>query len=247
MIPFFRKLRKKLADDNKPLKYLRYAIGEIVLVVIGILIALQINNWNEERKNYLKLTTILNIILEDIKEDAINLKTAIDDLTETNKKTKLFLLQQDFNGFTRDSLENRLETFNVNIDYQTNGFEYLRNSGITDYGTYGEVIKSIIWYYDNKLINLKIRENSYNQAVTNGDNFWRYNQNYYEFNYDKDLNSYQSGEAAKKELITLLKSPVPRNILKIDYRNKKKLITDFEQLIKYLNNKIIPDLENALK
>jgi hypothetical protein len=48
MIPFFRKLRKQLANDNKPLKYLRYAIGEIVLVVIGILIALQINNWNQE-------------------------------------------------------------------------------------------------------------------------------------------------------------------------------------------------------
>ena len=51
MINFFRKTRKKLADDNKPLKYLRYAIGEIVLVVIGILIALQINNWNEGRKD----------------------------------------------------------------------------------------------------------------------------------------------------------------------------------------------------
>ena len=49
MIPFFRKIRKKLADDNKPIKYLRYAIGEIVLVVIGILIALQINNWNQNR------------------------------------------------------------------------------------------------------------------------------------------------------------------------------------------------------
>lgn len=247
MIPFFRKIRKKLADDNKPLKYFRYAIGEIVLVVIGILIALQINNWNEGRKDYLKLTTILNIILEDIKEDTVNLKTAIDDLKETNKKTKSFLYQQDYIGFTRDSLENRLETFNVNIDYQTNGFVNLRNSGITDYGTYGEVIKPIIWYYDNRLINLKIRENSYNQAVTNGDNFWRYNQNSYEFNYDKALSSYQSEEAAKKELISLLKSPVPRNILKIDYRNKKKLIKDFEQLIKYLNDKLIPDLENALK
>ena len=51
MINFFRKTRKKLADDNKPLKYLRYAVGEIVLVVIGILIALQINNWNEGRKD----------------------------------------------------------------------------------------------------------------------------------------------------------------------------------------------------
>jgi hypothetical protein len=50
MIPFFRKIRKKLADDNKPMKYMRYAIGEILLVVVGILIALSINNWNEERK-----------------------------------------------------------------------------------------------------------------------------------------------------------------------------------------------------
>jgi len=48
MIPFFRRIRKKMADDNKPIKYMRYAIGEIVLVVIGILIALQINNWRNE-------------------------------------------------------------------------------------------------------------------------------------------------------------------------------------------------------
>jgi len=44
MIGFFRRIRKKLADENKPMKYMRYAIGEIVLVVIGILIALSINN-----------------------------------------------------------------------------------------------------------------------------------------------------------------------------------------------------------
>ena len=59
MIPFFRKIRKKMADDNKPLKYMRYAIGEIVLVVIGILIALQINTWNEERKNITKYIVML--------------------------------------------------------------------------------------------------------------------------------------------------------------------------------------------
>jgi hypothetical protein len=44
MLPFFRRIRKELADDNQTLKYARYAIGEIVLVVIGILIALQINS-----------------------------------------------------------------------------------------------------------------------------------------------------------------------------------------------------------
>lgn len=49
MIKFFRKIRQKLLAEDKFSKYLIYAIGEIVLVVIGILIALQINNWNEER------------------------------------------------------------------------------------------------------------------------------------------------------------------------------------------------------
>ena len=51
MINFFRRIRKQLADNNKPLKYMRYAIGEIVLVVIGILIALQVNNWREEQQD----------------------------------------------------------------------------------------------------------------------------------------------------------------------------------------------------
>lgn len=67
MINFFRKIRKRLADDNKPLKYLRYAIGEIVLVVIGILIALQINNWNEDRKAQKKTNAYLVMLSDEIK------------------------------------------------------------------------------------------------------------------------------------------------------------------------------------
>ena len=50
MIKFFRKIRQNLLSEGKTGKYFKYAIGEIVLVVIGILIALQINNWNEGRK-----------------------------------------------------------------------------------------------------------------------------------------------------------------------------------------------------
>lgn len=59
MIKFFRKIRQKLLSENKFSKYLIYAIGEIVLVVIGILLALQINTWNEERKNQKEAHKIL--------------------------------------------------------------------------------------------------------------------------------------------------------------------------------------------
>lgn len=62
MINFFRKIRKKWADDNRPLKYLRYAIGEIILVVIGILIALQINNWNDRRRSDLRKNALLKAL-----------------------------------------------------------------------------------------------------------------------------------------------------------------------------------------
>ena len=51
MFKFFRRIRFDFMEKNQTGKYLKYAVGEIVLVVIGILIALQINNWNEDRKN----------------------------------------------------------------------------------------------------------------------------------------------------------------------------------------------------
>jgi len=74
MINFFRRIRKKLADDNKFYKYSRYAIGEILLVVIGILIALQINNWNEEKKNEKAEQNFYKGMFSDLEKDKIKLE-----------------------------------------------------------------------------------------------------------------------------------------------------------------------------
>jgi len=74
MIPFFRKIRKKMADDNKPIKYMRYAIGEIALVVIGILIALQLNNWNEQSKIGKSINSNLVILKQNLLEDQTQLE-----------------------------------------------------------------------------------------------------------------------------------------------------------------------------
>jgi hypothetical protein len=77
MNPIFRKIRKKLADDNKLMKYMRYAIGEILLVVIGILIALQINNWNENRKNNAKEKNLLIELKTNLQTNVNNLNADI--------------------------------------------------------------------------------------------------------------------------------------------------------------------------
>ena len=89
MIKFFRKIRQQLLTENRFSKYLLYAIGEIVLVVIGILIALQINNWNEAQKQEIKTKEILMKIHEEL---AINIQKS-DEIIEVYKmKDSLFYL-----------------------------------------------------------------------------------------------------------------------------------------------------------
>jgi len=81
MIKLFRKIRYDLMEKNKTGKYLKYAIGEIVLVVIGILIALSINNWNEGRKNDLKESLLVKNIIEDLSLDSVHISQSLNELT----------------------------------------------------------------------------------------------------------------------------------------------------------------------
>lgn len=69
MLKFFRKIRQRLLSDNKFSKYLLYAVGEIVLVVIGILIALSINNWNTERINNNRVKQYVKSLVQDLEND----------------------------------------------------------------------------------------------------------------------------------------------------------------------------------
>lgn len=69
MIKFFRKIRQNMIKENRVSKYILYAIGEIILVVIGILIALQINNWNEEKKINKSISDHLTILKQNLNED----------------------------------------------------------------------------------------------------------------------------------------------------------------------------------
>ena len=104
MIRFFRQIRFKLMTSGNTSKYLKYAIGEIILVVIGILIALQINNWNENRKDNIAIRKVLKEINEDLLEDVTELEKIIQIRTEDFEAQKRII----------SSLENKIE-FNDSI------------------------------------------------------------------------------------------------------------------------------------
>ncbi|MBT8319886.1 MAG: hypothetical protein KJP01_07135 [Gramella sp.] len=101
MISFFRKIRQRLLTDNKVSKYLLYAIGEIILVVAGILIALQVNNWNEQRKSENEAKRILSELHSEFNDNRKVLSQRIKDLEIANENVRLILAavnERELNG-----------------------------------------------------------------------------------------------------------------------------------------------------
>jgi hypothetical protein len=92
-------------EQNKTGKYFKYAIGEIILVVIGILIALQINNWNQQQKENEFERKILNEILSDTEEDIDQMKFAIKSINESELSYKIIIDAFDKNLEYNDSID----------------------------------------------------------------------------------------------------------------------------------------------
>lgn len=92
MIKFFRKIRQKLIDEGNLKRYLIYAIGEILLVVIGILLAVQINEWNKERQNLNLEKQYFQRFIQDLKQDSIDLFSVT---ARTNINIKLCVIILD--------------------------------------------------------------------------------------------------------------------------------------------------------
>ena len=136
MIKFFSKVRQNLVSEGKTGKYLKYAIGEIILVVIGILIALQINNWNENRKDLLRTYHVLNNLSEEIRQDSIyfnNVYNTEKDIFLHGAQILFNLHSNNLNSEEIDSLAGtsfRLACFTPAIKSSINAFNELMASNL---------------------------------------------------------------------------------------------------------------------
>jgi len=145
MIKFFRKIRYDLMGKNKTGKYFKYAIGEIVLVVIGILIALSINNWNEKRLNSKKETVILENIHKEFMANKIQLDTVVFYHKRTIKNCEKLIsrfpiniqnedldslaifLDESFTGYTFNPLQASITSLT-----NTSTFDLIKNKKLRD-------------------------------------------------------------------------------------------------------------------
>ena len=131
MIKFFRTIRKNLLTEGKSANYLKYAIGEIVLVVIGILIALSINNWNEYRKERISEQKLYQTLINSLEND---LTDAIDKISIVEKSIKA---QEIFIVNSFDEIKNK---FNLTqIESLLNAVANSSSSFFPNYGLYDKI------------------------------------------------------------------------------------------------------------
>ena len=131
MIKFFRKIRQKMLIENKFSKYLIYAIGEIILVVIGILIALAINNSNEKSKLEAQELVYLESLKNDLSISIVELDKYIE--TRENRIISAKIILEHFDGKPIEDLE----AFNLDIANIYSWRKYFQNNN-----TYQELINS---------------------------------------------------------------------------------------------------------
>ena len=147
MIKFFRHIRKSLLMENKTGKYFKYAIGEIVLVIIGILIALQINNWNENRKTNIKVGTYLFALSEEVNNNIERLERT-KTYAQNNLKKTLGVLE-DLNDDSKNIDSDYMYNSRLNPIYKTelesSVFQDILNSdilgNINDNKLRGQILK----------------------------------------------------------------------------------------------------------
>lgn len=138
MIKLFRNSRKKLLDKNKTQRYLKYAIGEIFLVVIGILIALQINTWNENRKAANEEHKILTALQSDFQVS----KTRIENVMVQQKRvldySKILIeIHESENEHNYEYFDTHLDSLDLLIGY---GTSFYRAEPVT--GAYNALISA---------------------------------------------------------------------------------------------------------
>lgn len=134
MIKFFRKIRQKLLSEGKTGRYFKYAIGEIILVVIGILIALSINNWNEARKLEMVELDILKGIKQNILMDTIDLNHNMRRFKEMNKRDTIVINHLASKKTFDSTVENNLTDLwrsNITLTLHTSYFDEAKTKGLS--------------------------------------------------------------------------------------------------------------------
>lgn len=232
MINFFRKIRENMIKENKVSKYILYAIGEIVLVVIGILIALSINNWNEQKKTEEKTKSSLLALRNDLILDTLLINKNLPEIKfqlQLNESLRARIAKPKA---TLDTLIQiaRYEfnpNWNDQILYNTNAYNSLNQTGLIE--NLPDTLKTQIKNFYNR----KFQLNNMVERITTD----------YRSKVADYVDTYTFGSTLLHDQGPLIDSLVWQEVNPAHLAAKFQGISNFKRILFSLN---LEDMENAL-
>jgi hypothetical protein len=232
MINFFRKIRENMIKENRVSKYILYAIGEIVLVVIGILIALSINNWNEQKKTEEKTKSSLLALRNDLILDTLLINKNLPEIKfqlQLNESLRARIAKPKA---TLDTLIQiaRYEfnpNWNDQILYNTNAYNSLNQTGLIE--NLPDTLKTQIKNFYNR----KFQLNNMVERITTD----------YRSKLADYVNTYAFGSTLLHDQGPLIDSLVWQQVNPAHLAAKFQGISNFKRILFSLN---LEDMENAL-
>lgn len=247
MIKFFRNIRKNLLNEGKTTKYFKYAIGEIILVVIGILIALQINNWNERENSISQAEKHLKTIKLNLQDDILQAEMLLSETQTTIDYANDFLNQFK----TLKPVDNNIQMYLIylmferNIEVNESGLNALLNSNSMAF--IDENLQNKILNYYRYLEQLKSRELNANTEIKTM--YEPYVKEHYYWIWNKTNPWHRQAEFYKDDPRTLenidLQSVISNKQLEVMIMNRRyqsTLILDFYSNTIKLAKDIIADI-----
>lgn len=225
MIKLFRRNRKDKLEEGNTSAYLKYAVGEIVLVVIGILIALGINNWNEGRKIEAKRMELLKGISKELAQDIASHNRMIGFYQDRLSFFERHLQKTDFSDTHPDTL---FKIFDGSAGAHTvsdQNYQKAKNLGIGQLCSNDSLAMRIDDYYTrNGGVSKLLFDYDFDMTEKQND-FWTGQENL-EFHYHTSLSIpfMQDSAEWKMEAIKLITSPLGRNNIKSECLIKEMLL-----------------------
>ena len=224
MSPIFKRIRQKLADENQFLKYSRYAIGEIVLVAIGITLAFQVNQWKDDKEEQELEIKLLTEIQNGLKSDLVDVKVNHkwqSDILKSQYKV-IDWLQSDVEANDSITYHFSMAIKRTSFMISTAPFESLKEFGLNRVSN-DSITQKIITLYD---VLYPKYENVISMYYEQGDNLFDVGYLYFD---DWDLSPY-------------VYSNKPKNILQLKADHtvfmRLKYLTDFNLHLVSLNSRM---------
>lgn len=257
MIKFYRKIRQNLLLEGKTGEYFKYAVGEILLIIIGILIALQLNNWNDNNNKTNLGYQCLAEMKSELQDDVFMLDDFIIKVQKDIENQEAALNTNDIARLPLDSLEMIFISTNLDIKTSELTFNKMNSLGITKLSNNESLNSKISEYYNRDVVMLKSAISYLFNDLIRRENFYFYEQDKLDaykihFGRREFLSMHKESEEEyetklKSNIIEYVHSIKGKNVISYDLNSKRyslRVLNEFQDKTTSLLKAVYDELKN---